>query len=158
MIEINLNAVDWKILSILQQDGRIRLNRLAEQVGLSAPACHSRIEKLESFGYIKGYVAVLGHRKAGFDVVSLVFVDFEDHSIEKRNQVLDALKSIDEVVEILHITGSHDLQLRVMVKNSQQLNLLVNDKIAAVDGVAKVHTSMVLDICKPMRGIPIKAP
>ncbi|MET1256432.1 Lrp/AsnC family transcriptional regulator [Aliikangiella maris] len=156
MVEINLNEIDWKILSILQKDGRIRLNRLAELVGLSAPACHSRIEKLESFGYIKGYVAVLEHRKAGFDVVSLVFVDFEDHTIEKRNQVLAELKAIDEVVEILHITGSHDLQIRVMVKNSQQLNHLVNDTISAIEGVARVHTSMVLDICKPLNGIPIK--
>lgn len=154
---MNIDGFDEKIMYLLKSDGRIRLNKLADIIGLSAPACHSRILKLESFGFIKGYYALLDHKKVGYDVVCLVFVNFEDHTIQKRKIALSTLMELDEVIEVLHITGIHDLQLRVMVKDSSALNELINTKISTIAGISKIQTSMVLDVCKPMNKCQTKS-
>lgn len=153
---MHIDNYDEKIMALLKLDGRIRLNKLSKIIGLSSPACHSRILKLESFGYIKGYFALLDHKKVGFDVVCLVFIDFEDHTIHKRENALSLLMNMEEVIEVLHITGNHDLQLRVMVKNTAALNVLINNKISTVAGISKIHTSMVLDECKPINKCIVK--
>ena len=150
MVQLQLDKFDLKIMALLESDGRQRINKIADSVGLSPPACHNRVVKLESFGYIKGYFALLDHKKIGKGVTSVIFLDFKDHSIDLRKNVLSSIANIEEVTEVLHITGEHDLLLRVLVSSVEQLHQLVNEKLSSITGVEKVHTSMVLNVVKPM--------
>ena len=79
----NLDDIDIKILTLLQEDGRITNVDLAEKVHLSAPPCLRRVRSLEKSGFIKGYHADLQAEKLGFEVTVLLWLDF----IIKQRQI-----------------------------------------------------------------------
>ena len=66
----HLDAIDWKILAELQDDGRMTNVELARRVGISAPPCLRRVRALEEAGFIKGYRALLDESRLGFEVMS----------------------------------------------------------------------------------------
>ena len=69
-----LDAIDWKILSELQNDGRITNVELARRVGISAPPCLRRVRALEEAGYIRGYRALLDEKRLGYEVTMFALV------------------------------------------------------------------------------------
>ena len=70
----HLDAIDWKILSELQGDGRMTNVELARRVGISAPPCLRRVRALEEAGFIKGYRALLDEKKLGYEVAVFAMV------------------------------------------------------------------------------------
>lgn len=83
-----LDQVDRRILAVLQKQGRISNSDLSETVNLSASACHRRVQRLESDGYIRNYVALLDARKLG--VPTTVFVEITLQT--QADEVLDAFE------------------------------------------------------------------
>src|SRR5881398_453944 len=70
----SLDAIDWKILKEMQDDGRITNVELARRVGISAPPCLRRVRALEEAGYIKGYRALLDEKLLGYEVTVFAMV------------------------------------------------------------------------------------
>lgn len=100
MYNFKIDEYDKKILDLLASNGRIKLKDLAESVGLSSPACHSRMLKLESYNFIKGYTALLNFKKLGFDILGIVFIKFEDHSKILYKTPPLSMKSIEDMKKI----------------------------------------------------------
>ena len=71
---MSLDSLDRHILSLLQENCKLSLNRIGERVGLSAPSVVDRIRKLEENGVIRGYTAVLDARKLGKDITAFIGV------------------------------------------------------------------------------------
>lgn len=149
---IDLDAIDLQIVAILQQQGRIPLVKLGEQVGLSAPSVIERVKKLEDSGIITGYHASLDARRLGKDVTAFIGV-----SIGHPNAVGVFEKTIDGLADVLechHVTGEHTVLLKVKTNNTSSLERLIGS-IRSIEGVARTETMVVLSTYAERREIAV---
>jgi Lrp/AsnC family leucine-responsive transcriptional regulator len=140
-----LDAIDLKILYILQNHARSRLADIAEEVELSAPAVMERVKKLEAGGVIKGYQAVVDGKKVGKDITAFIGVSVgNQRDIDKFSQ--EMLRHQD-VLECHHVTGDESFILKVKSANTGSLETLLGD-IRSVEGVTRTVTKIVLSTAK----------
>jgi Lrp/AsnC family leucine-responsive transcriptional regulator len=142
---MNLDRYDKKILEVLQTQGRIHNQELADQIGLSASPCLRRVRALEESGLIVGYRAMLDARKLGLTLMALIHISMDVHTPERFEHFEAAVAVLPEVLECLLITGQDaDYQLKVVVRDMDHYQFLLLDKITRIEGVTGVHSSFVL--------------
>ncbi len=112
------DATDLRILSALQEDGRLTVQALAEKVGLSPSPCWTRVKRLEESGAIEKYVAVLDQKALGFGNVVFVEITLDKHDDKILDHFGEALTRIPEVVEAYLVTGEYDYLVKVVVSAS----------------------------------------
>jgi DNA-binding Lrp family transcriptional regulator len=152
---MNLDALDHQILSELQRDARIANAELARRLNLSPPAVHARVRRLEEQGFIRGYVALLDRERLGFDMLCFIQISLQLHQIEQVNHFRTTIQQIPEVLECHHVTGEYDYLLKVAVRNRQELERLVMEKLTPIPGVARIHTSLVFSEIKASTALPL---
>lgn len=149
-----IDDIDVKILELLQDQGRIKRNQIAENVGLSVPSVSERMRKLEDKGIIKGFHAVLEPKALSYDVGAFIRVN-----VDGSNNYPAFLEKCTENVEILEthsITGEGSHILKIRTKNTAGLeNLLA--QIQTWPGVKGTMTSIVLSTYKESRKIAVEA-
>lgn len=142
---MELDRYDRQILALLQQDGRISNQDLADTIGLSPSPCLRRVRALEEAGLIAGYRAVLDAKALGLSLMALIHISMDQHTPERFNAFEAAVREIPEVLECLLITGqSADYQLKVVVKDMDAYQDLLLNCITRIPGVTGVHSSFVL--------------
>jgi len=119
---MELDAINWSIISSLQENARASYADIGRVVGLSAPAVAERMQKLEEAGIIKGYHIDLDYEKAGYALKA--FITFTAHS-GKLMPFLKYVERINEVLECHRVTGSYCIFLKVVVKDSMQLEQML---------------------------------
>lgn len=140
-----LDRVDRAILQALQKDGRLSNQELSERIGLSPSPCLRRVKALEESGVIAGYRALLDAEKLGLTLMALIHISMDRHTPERFDNFERAVADLPQVLECLLLTGqSADYQLKVLVKDMQDYQQLLLDKITRIEGVSGVHTSFVL--------------
>jgi Lrp/AsnC family leucine-responsive transcriptional regulator len=143
---MQLDKYDKKILAILQTEGKISNQDLAERVGLSPSPCLRRVKALEDAGVILGYKALLDAKKIELGLVALIQISMDKHTQERFNSFEREIKAIPEVLECLLITGqTADYLLKVIVKDLDHYQKLLLQKITKIAGVTGVHSSFVLN-------------
>ena len=150
-----LDETDKKILTILQQDGRITNSRLAGAVGLSPPAVLERVRRLESAGIIDKYVAILNREKVGFGVQTIVMVCVSHHQAPSLRDIKERLTRMEEVQECHQMTGEVDFLLKVAVKDMNSYTDFVNNKLSGIPGIQNVKTSFILATLKNETALPL---
>ncbi|MCB0157374.1 MAG: Lrp/AsnC family transcriptional regulator [Caldilineaceae bacterium] len=150
-----LDELDRKIVRTLQADGRISNVELARRVSLSPPAVHARIRRLEEQGYITGYRGMVQREYLGYDMLCFVHIGTALNSPEQIGEVRSALAEIPEVLECHHITGDFDYLIKVVVRNRQDLDHFVVNKLATISGIDRINTSIVLTEVKNTTQIPV---
>ena len=142
---MQLDRYDLQILNILQQDGRISNQELADRIGLSASPCLRRVKALEECSLITGYHAVLDAKKMGLSLLALIHISMDQHTPERFNNFEAMIAEIPEVLECLLITGQDaDYQIKVVVKDMDAYQDLLLNRITRISGVTGVHSSFVL--------------
>ncbi|AMK78759.1 MULTISPECIES: Lrp/AsnC family transcriptional regulator [Methylomonas] len=142
---MELDRYDSQILNILQADGRISNQELADRIGLSPSPCLRRVRALEEGGLIVGYRALLDAKALGLTLMALIHISMDQHTPERFSAFEAAVAGIPEVMECLLITGqTADYQLKVMVKDLDAYQELLLKRITGIAGVSGVHTSFVL--------------
>jgi Lrp/AsnC family leucine-responsive transcriptional regulator len=142
---MKLDRYDKKILEILQAEGRIHNQDLADRIGLSASPCLRRVRALEESGLILGYRAMLDARKLGLTLMALIHISMDVHTPERFDHFEAAVAVLPEVLECLLITGQDaDYQLKVAVRDMDHYQFLLLNKITRIEGVTGVHSSFVL--------------
>ncbi len=142
---MQLDRHDRQMLDVLQQDGRISNQDLAERIGLSASSCLRRLRTLEDSGLIIGYRALLDARALGLTLMALVHISMDRHTPERFANFEGTVAALPEVLECLLITGqSADYQLKVVVRDMDAYQELLLNKITRIEGVTGVHSSFVL--------------
>src|SRR5438874_13123295 len=119
----SLDDVDWKLVEVLREDGRISLAELGRRVSLSPPAVAERVRRLELAGVITGYRATVDLGKLGLGMQALIRVMASGHDCERMGSKLEALP---EVLEASRVTGSDSHVVRVAVRNVEHLEDLLN--------------------------------
>ena len=147
------DLTDRKLLALLQDNAKLTQAELAKEVGLTAPSVNERIRKLERGGYIRGYVTLLDERKLGHDVTAFIEV-FIEHPKHEAG-FLEAVRDLDEVLEVHHITGEFSLLLKVRVEDMQAFRRLTIEKLNTVRGVRQTRTLIVLATSKEQHRIKL---
>lgn len=142
---MKLDRYDRHILEVLQQDGRINNQDLADRIGLSPSPCLRRVRALEESGLIVGYRALLDAKKLGLTLMALIHIAMDRHTPERFANFEAAVCVLPEVLECLLITGQDaDYQLKVIVRDMDHYQALLLDQLTRIEGVTGVHSSFVL--------------
>ena len=142
---MELDRYDRQILTVLQQEGRISNQELAERIGLSPSPCLRRVRALEESGLITGYRALLDAKQLGLTLMALIHISMDRHTPERFANFEQKVADLPEVLECLLITGQDaDYQLKVVVRDMDAFQVLLLEKITRIEGVSGVHSSFVL--------------
>lgn len=153
---MDLDRYDRHILQILQENGRISNQDLAEHIGLSQSPCLRRVRALEDSGLITAYRALLDAQKLGLSLLALIHISMDHHTPERFAHFDAAVSALPEVLECLLITGQDaDYQLKVIVRDMQAYQSLLLDKITRIKGVSGVHSSFVMRQVVSRTALPI---
>ena len=136
-----VDATDWRILEVLQEDGRTSFTELGRRVGMSTPAVTERVRQLEAAGVIRGYRAELDLAKIGRPILAIVRMSVVGDVLAK---VTDCVRKMPEVLECYFVTGEFDYQLKVAVHSRRELESFLMEKLTPVPGIARIATSIVL--------------
>jgi Lrp/AsnC family leucine-responsive transcriptional regulator len=165
MPKIELDKTDRKILSILQTDGRLSNQDVAERVNLSPSPCLRRVKNLEESGVIRQYVALLDPEKIGLGLLAYVNVRLEKHSeapgalgASARSPRADFAASVanwPEVVACYAMTGEMDYLLRVHVEDMEHFSHFMMETLLKHPAVLDVKSSFALQRIKDTTALPL---
>jgi Lrp/AsnC family leucine-responsive transcriptional regulator len=163
MINPTLDKIDLKILAILQADGRLSNQEVAERVNLSPSPCLRRIKRLEDSGVIRQYVALLEPTKIGLGLLAYVNVRLEKHSDlpsqgstrSPRKDFAAAVEQWPEVVACYAMTGDMDYLLRVHVEDMNHFSRFMMDTLLRHPAVLDVKSSFALQQIKDTTALPV---
>jgi len=164
MASIELDAIDRRVLAILQENGRLSNQEIAERVNLSPSPCLRRIRRLEESGVIRSYVALLDAQKLGLDLLAYVNVRLEKRGptaagregVTHAELFRAAVQTWPEVVACHAMTGDMDFLLRVQVEDMAHFSRFVQDQLLHHPSVIDVKSSFSLDTFKETTALPIR--
>ena len=119
-----LDITDWKILSILQENGRTSYSQIARQVNLTAPAVTERVRKLEGAGIVTGYHAVVNVERLGHPIICFVHLTMPP---EVENRFIEFAQGRTEIVECYLTTGQNTFILKVIGSSVSYLHTFLNE-------------------------------
>ncbi|SNS19054.1 transcriptional regulator, AsnC family [Noviherbaspirillum humi] len=162
MPKLELDKTDRKILAILQADGRLTNQEVAERINLSPSPCLRRIKRLEEAGIIRQYVALLDAEKIGLGLLAYVNVRLEKHSdtssqggVSPRADFSHAVAHWPEVVACYAMTGEMDYLLRVHVEDMEHFSRFVMETLLRHPAVLDVKSSFALQKIKDTTALPL---
>lgn len=150
---MKLDATDLKILSCLQEDGRISNLDLAEKVFLSPSSCLRRVRMLEESGIVKHYSAILDPNVLGLEVEAFVQVTMRRDVEHWHESFTAALRDSPEVIGSYVITGEANYLLRVRARNLKHYSSFVLDRLYKTAGVLDIRSNIVLETIKDTQRI-----
>jgi Lrp/AsnC family leucine-responsive transcriptional regulator len=153
---MQIDRFDRQILQVLQEDGRISNQDLADRIGLSPSPCLRRMRTLEEAGIITGYRALLDAKLLGYTLIALIYISMDKHTPERFEHFEKEIRKIPEVLECLLITGQDaDYQIKVFVKDMDAFQELLLNRITRIQGVTGVHSSFVLRRVVDKTALPV---
>jgi DNA-binding Lrp family transcriptional regulator len=153
-----LDAIDLRILSELQADGRITNVELSRRAKITAPPCLRRIRALEKAGFIKGYHAELDGKALGFEVTGFVFVGLASQKDADLKHFEESARRWPEVRECHMLSGEVDFILKCVARDLSAFQSFITDTVTAEKNVASVKSSLVIHASKQEPGYPITVP
>ncbi|MBK1707303.1 Lrp/AsnC family transcriptional regulator [Halochromatium glycolicum] len=153
---MKLDRYDRHILEVLQADGRISNQELADRIGLSPSPCLRRVRALEEAGIIAGYRALVDAKKLGLSLIAFVNISMDRHTPERFANFDATVSALPEVLECSLVTGRDaDYQLKIIVRDMEAYQDLLLHKITRIDGVSGVHSSFVLRQVVERTALPV---
>ena len=156
MPTVTLDAIDRRILSELQSEGRLTNLELAERVSLSPSPCLRRVRRLEEEGMIEGYGARLNRSKVGLGLTAFITVTMERNRDVDASKFRDAVMAMPEVISCYITSGDHDFLLQVVVADLTEYRRFALDTLPKVPGVKSIHSSFAIDVIKDNVPLPLR--
>lgn len=139
-----LDAIDWKILRELQNEGRITNVELSQRVGISAPPCLRRVKRLEENGIIRGYRALLNTRQLGFDVVAFCLVGLQHQSDAELKIFAERTRNWPIVRRAWMVSGESDFMLHCVAADLGAFQTFVIEELTSAPNVDTVRTALTI--------------
>ena len=149
------NRIDWRILEVLQRQGRISIVELAERVGLSKTPCAERVRKLESRQVVRGYQAVIDPAAVGAGHVAMVQVVMARTNADSLEQFNAAVRQVPQVQCCFMIAGDFDYLMKIRTRDIDEYRALMRDVIANLPFVQQTHTYVVMESVKDSSELPL---
>jgi Lrp/AsnC family transcriptional regulator len=151
-----LDAIDRKILAVLQEDASLSVAEIGEKVGLSSTPCWKRIQRLEAEAVILRRVALVDQNKIGLGITVFVSVESSDHSEAWLKTFADAVSAMPEVMEFYRMAGDVDYMLRVVVADMQSYDAFYKKLIGTVT-LKNVTSRFAMEKIKSVTALPVPA-
>jgi Lrp/AsnC family transcriptional regulator len=151
-----LDAIDRKILTVLQDDASLSVAEIGDRVGLSSTPCWKRIQRLEADGVILRRVALVDQNKIGLGMSVFVSVESNDHSEAWLKKFAEAVSAMPEVMEFYRMAGDVDYMLRVVVADMQSYDVFYKKLIGAVP-LKNVTSRFAMEKIKSVTALPVPA-
>lgn len=151
----SIDAINRRIITELQSDGRLTVVQLAERVGLSASPCARRLRLLEETGIIKGYTAIIDQRLAGLPISAFASIKLDRQREEDLDRFAQAVARWPEVVDCYLMTGQRDYLMRIVVGDLEAYEAFIKNKLARLDNIASIETSFALGQVKRSEILPL---
>ncbi|HLT54098.1 MAG TPA: Lrp/AsnC family transcriptional regulator [Flavobacteriaceae bacterium] len=142
---LNLDAVDKKLLELLQSDSKQTNKELSLKLGLSVTAVYERIKKLEREGIITRYIALLNRHKAQKAFMAFCHVKLVQHTQEYVRRFEKEIAAIPEVMECYHISGDYDYLLKVLVQDMEAFREFMVSKLTTINHIGSTHSMFVIN-------------
>jgi Lrp/AsnC family transcriptional regulator of ectoine degradation len=152
---MKLDAIDLRILDAVQRDGRITKLRLAELAGISPTPCWLRLRKLERAGIIAGYHARLAPRRIAPFATVLVEVTLANHRQSDFERFERAVAAMEEIVSCWSVGGGVDYILKVVAKDIDAYQRLIDRMLATEIGIDRYFTYIVTKSVKEEELLPL---
>jgi Lrp/AsnC family transcriptional regulator len=149
-----MDAIDRKILAVLQDNASLSVAEVGQRVGLSSTPCWKRIQRLEADGVILRRVALIDQEKVGLGITVFVSIETGDHSQEWLARFAEVVRAMPEVMEFYRMAGDVDYMLRVVVSDIQSYDAFYKRLIAAVP-LTNVTSRFAMEKIKLTTSLPI---
>ena len=143
-IKADLDAIDWKILRELQDDGRMTNVELSRRVGISAPPCLRRVKRLEDSGVIRGYRALINAPALGLDVVAFCLIGLNHQSDAELRQFSERTRAWPIVRQAWMVSGESDFMLHCVAPDLSSFQSFVIEELTSTPNVDTVRTALTI--------------
>ncbi len=148
-----LDAIDLKILRLLQEDARLTTKELAGRVNLSTTPVFDRLKRLEREGFIKKYVAVLDAEKLDLGFEVFCSVKLKQMTRDVAREFTRVIRDIPQVAECYNISGEYDYLLKIRARNMKDYNDFIINVLGTIDAIGSIQSSFVMDEIKHSYGL-----
>ncbi|SFJ30362.1 Lrp/AsnC family transcriptional regulator [Olleya namhaensis] len=152
---MTFDAIDRKLLQLLQNDSKQTNKELSNKLNLSVTAVFERIKKLENNDVINKYVALVKKEKVEKSFVAYCHIKLSQHIQEYVVQFEKEVTNLTEVLECHHISGDYDYILKVMVKDMEAFREFMVEKLTNINHIGSTHSMFVISEVKSTTAIPI---
>ena len=153
---VELDKIDFQILKIVQENGRITNLQLSNEIGLSPAPTLERVRKLEHSGYINSYHALVDEEKLGLGIKTFIQISLDFHQKDTIQTFINEIQAIKEVTECHHVTGQCEFLLKVYVRDIKSYEQLIMEKISRISVVKTFQTMMILSTNKKEPIVPLE--
>ena len=143
-----MDAIDRQILEFIQEDGKITAKEMAANLNLTPTPIYERIKKLEQIGIIKKYVALLDADLLNQSLTVFMNICIKEHQKEHRQKFIDRVKTLKDVTEFYHTSGTYDFLAKVRFSNVKEYRDFLVDKIASIENIGDIDSQIVLEEIK----------
>jgi Lrp/AsnC family leucine-responsive transcriptional regulator len=150
-----LDLVDRAILKILQEDAFLTTKEVAAQLNLTTTPVFERVKRLEREGYIGRYTALVNRQKVGLSMLVFCDVALKEHNRDYLLRFERAVVELSEVLECHHITGEYDYVLKVVVRDMDDYQQFIKEKLAAFENIGRVQSHFVMTEVKNTTVLPL---
>ncbi len=151
----SLDAIDAKILDLIQRDAALSVAEIADRVGLSSSPCWRRIKRLEEEGVIIGRVTLLDRERLGLNFEVIASVKLQLPTRENLERFEAAVAKWPEVVDCATVTGAVDYMLRIVTTDMHAYDDFLRDKILSLGLVSDVQSRIVIRVAKRTTAAPL---
>ena len=152
--ERQTDAIDLRLLNMLQENARVSQADMARAVGLAPSAVMERLRKLEQRGVVTGYAGLLDPRAVGLGQLAFVAVRVSGSGEQEENAGA-RLAAVPEVLEVHHVAGEDCYLLKVRTGDAQHLGTLLRQRLGRIPGVVSTRTTVVLETVKETPRLPL---
>lgn len=149
-----LDAIDKRILAIVQVDASLAIGEVANRVGLSQTPCWKRLQRLQQTGFIKRRIALLDQAKLGLGVTVFVSIEVGEHSTETQARFVAGVAAMKEVLDVYRMAGDIDYLLRVVVPDTAAFDAFYK-RLVALAPLKSVKSRFALEGLKAETALPI---
>jgi Lrp/AsnC family leucine-responsive transcriptional regulator len=139
-----MDAIDKKLLQLLQADTKKTTKELSLKLNLSVTAVYERIKKLEREGIIEKYVVLLNRNKIHKGFVVFCHLKLLQHTKEFINQFEKEVVKLDEVLECFHVSGDYDYILKICVKDMEEYREFMVTKLTTLQHIGSTHSTFMI--------------
>lgn len=151
-----MDALDIKILEILQKDAMKTAKEMASQLSLTTTPIYERIKKLENSGIIRKYVALLDADLLGRNIIVFMNITIKDHHTAMRNEFVEQLGKMSAVAELYHTSGTYDFLAKVRFSSIQEYRDFLVNEVSSIANISDIDSQIVLEEIKHTTMINLK--
>lgn len=152
---MELDAIDLRILELIQEDAALSVAEIADTIGLSSSPCWRRIKRLEDIGVVSKRVTILNRQALGLDFEVMASVKLALPTRENLEKFEAQIDEWPEVVDCVTVTGAVDYMIRIVTSDMHAYDSFLRDRLLGIGLVSDVQSRIVMRVAKRTSAIPL---